>query len=263
MSVQKPSLRRIGMALLGFFLLCWLLSPFVDHVLVWRAARNFANQAGAALAVTPLTDTSTLPLKTQTTISFQGWELAVPGVQTVSRTRGQTVAIFNVSHKEGIAFLGSPDESAPYRKSAVIRSLFTTAELSSGYAFVSAEMSASPDQISFWNSRRHNLRLMLLLLGKNSDTILGQAIHPINTLYVRGYEIEEQTSDGRLVTLLLFAKDGEGLKLLLNGRNLSQAWVNTVVSTLRPPLSQNLAPSTHNPSYVPTPDAAHSTPPAA
>lgn len=243
---KQVSLRRIVVLFVGVMAIGFLLIPVVDHVLTWYGASHFASpDSGDTLAVQPISDTSLLPVKSETPISIAGWQLAVPDATVASRTDRGSIATIDLSDGGRIASFGSlPDTAEKYREDAATRSLFPPAELASQAKFVSAAMSTIPSQVSFWNSRRHNARLMLLLLSKSIYTTSADAIHPISTPWMRGFEVEMKTRHGCGFHLLLFAQNNQALELVLFPHNPSQAWMNTLLTTVRPPRTAQLCPNT-------------------
>jgi hypothetical protein len=113
------------------------------------------------------------------------------------------------------------------------RSIFSSGETISPYAFLRQALFTRPQDISFFVSRRHALRTCMLVRFKWAELATDvREIEAIDTPYVRGFEYKKK--DG--VTLKLFDTSDRFLDIrFANSRSpIPQSEINAFIFSLRP-----------------------------
>jgi len=130
----------------------------------------------------------------------------------------------------------SDGPAAMFRTNPTMRRLFTDSELSSEFAFTKAQIATEPSEVSFWNSRTHNVRLMELLMFKSMLAPSATALHAVASGDVRGFEAVLQRS-GTVFNIQLYDSHDQRIELLCRapvGVD-PQAWMNAMLAGIQPP----------------------------
>jgi hypothetical protein len=217
----------------------FVLYRFAVHALAWHEARWAATQPGAAVRLTPLDRTNMLNVRSTAVEAF-GWTFAIPG-EPVTQNDGKTFKTFRVPGNGSVAImLPGPGSASMYRPMPTMRKIFTDSELSSEFAFTKAEIAAEPGEVSFWNSRTHNVRLMELLMFKSMLGPNATALHPVGSGAVQGFETVMQVR-GTVFHVHLYDSHDERIELLCRAPTDvdPQAWMNAILASIQPPNVQS------------------------
>ncbi|HEY4010724.1 MAG TPA: hypothetical protein VGM11_11280 [Acidobacteriaceae bacterium] len=175
-----------------------------------------------------------------TAVEAFGWTFAIPG-EPVTQNDGKTFKTFRVPGNGSVAImLPGPGSASMYRPMPTMRKIFTDSELSSEFAFTKAEIAAEPGEVSFWNSRTHNARLMALMASKSTLAVNATALHPVGRGSVHGFEAVMQAK-GTAFHIHLYDSRDHRIELLCRAPTDvdPQAWMNAILASIQPPNVQS------------------------
>lgn len=234
--MKRPTWRGNGAALVCVIVCGFVLYQFAMHLLAWREARWAAMQPGAALRLTPLNKAPLLS-GASTQVDAFGWTFLIPGHAEVENT-GKSFKTYRVSgNGTVVAMLPGNGSAAIFRSNPIMRRIFTDSELSSEFAFTKTQIAADPSEVSFWNSRTHNVRLMELLMFKSILAPSATALHAVASGDVRGFEAVMRS--GTVFNIQLYDSHDQRIELLCRAPAGvdPQAWMNTMLAGIQPPRS--------------------------
>jgi hypothetical protein len=244
-------LKRIGLCVVLPIAGLWLLYVPAMHVIAWY----FAHQAGkenpvTALVPKTLVDRSMVDLKDGTTVSRFGYIAQFPWAKTTVVRDFKSISM--MSFEDGPSLImenpaahmdmldTAPEQERVYRDD--LRVLLGDEATRSHYHYAKAELKASPEDVSFFASRRNNARVMMLLTMKSLDTPNGStAIYDIAAPGIRGFQFGDPQKGPTRAELLLFDGHDRALKMIFSGPGggakpaLTQGQINAILASVKAP----------------------------
>lgn len=236
MESLKVSWKRVCTALAGFFILLLLVPAGFWYCLPWYEAREMAKYEGTSLQLTPLSTSKQAARGASQPVTVLGWKFSLP-VDSVSLRKDRPTWTSLVLKEGGHILLLDQGAvvsfSKAWRSVPVTAKLFRNDELTSEYNLLTAAIQTTPAQISFWNSRATNLRLMMLFMQKSLLVGHATGIHPVSGNGFRGFEIE--TDKPGVVELKLWDEKDKGLWVILHmPAGWTQRDINSLLASLVP-----------------------------
>jgi hypothetical protein len=236
----QVSWKRVVLILALIFAGMGSLEAIVWYFEPWYFAHEMSRDH-AGLSVTPetLRDSSSSKLSPARLQCFE-YSFQVPWQEIEQRKDSRSAAI--IRFKRGptmIAF--DPAQmtslSKDLRKNAKqLERVFGQRALSSGYDWMGAELSATPDSIRWWD-REANVRTAVLLGLKSSQVLqTSTAILRISNAKLKGFQLGDPTKDQQ-VKLELFDVNDRQYELLIASTaksEMTQADINAIVASMRP-----------------------------
>jgi len=228
---------RVALALVvvlgSVVLLAWWSAPFL-------LARSMATGQAAVLP-TPLPDL-TVTAGSASRVKRNGVSFEVPWAETDESKRapnGDTLMFTNGLEM----FVGRPPRNLEIIRTtkgiraAAVRYELGTDVLSSQFALASAALGTSGNDAKWWRTPIYNKKVETLLMEKSKIAGLGLQQRPIYRFSIgriRGFQIGDLMERRNAVRLYLFDEaDRECSVFLVNLQSVSQAEINTLVSTLQ------------------------------
>lgn len=216
-------------------LVMWFLEP-------WYFARQMSRD-NPHLAVTPrpVRDVSRSPLAPPRLRCFE-FSFQTPWEQVDTRRDAKTVAILRFKGGPGVLTFDpamTSSLSTGLRSNAQrLKSAFGPRALSSGYDWMATELSATPEDIHWWN-RTGNVRATVLLGLKQIEVLDSTAIYKVGNEELHGFQLGDPAVTPLRVGLELFDVNGRRYELVItspqeDGRAVSQADINAIVASMQP-----------------------------
>ncbi len=238
---QQVSWKRVGLCLLAIFAALYLLVAAVDHIFVWHLARSEAAEANH-ITPQPLTNQNADPLNDGETIDCFGYSLRVPW-KIATHTEAKTVATFQFVNGASISLADMRGdtlgpgllENANAKEVARLKVMYGSKTLSSRYEFLRAELTTSPDEVSFWHSNLSTAGTLTLLMERQGLLQRANKVYTIATPHLRGFQINH--ANAATIHLIVFdAKDRELWVLCHPPTNstMTQSQINGMLASIDP-----------------------------
>jgi hypothetical protein len=212
----------------------------------WWFARQIIRE-DPSLSVVPV------PLEDKSVAAIYGlrierldFSLQVPWNEIEGEQTSKTIS--NIAFKEGgILLIFNPSDALDTVKmvrgkeetAKDINQLLGARALSSNYDLMAAELATKPSQVKWWGSRNENVRSLLLLNLKSMELHHLNAIYPIASQELHGFQLGNPAVAPYKVEIDLFDREDRRYQILIHGRDgrgpiLTQPEINAMVASLQP-----------------------------
>ena len=244
-AAKRISWRRIGLCLAIIFAAGYLATLVTDHVGVWYLARKEARDPESSILPQRLPNIGVADLQGGQQVNDFGYVFDLPW-KVSKRTGAKTVSTFTLENGTWV-FIAAPQSLPPGLASiekdtpaetAAFRSVYGILTEGSRYDWMQAELYSSPSDVSFWRSRSHNSRALVMLMSKHAAIQNAKVIYTLSVGRFHGFQFGVPQQAHSPVNIRLFdANDHElwiGLRRAPNGGSFTQEQINAIMASIRP-----------------------------